>query len=123
MLAGVAAPGVASAATAGPAPQVDFPATPQAFGGGPAGTNNRAEIDLAALLVRRQQVIGSTLRSRSAADKAQIVASFRARFGAALEAGRIRPVIDRVLPLEHAGEAHRIMKASEHFGKIVLRVA
>jgi len=45
VFAGVAAPGVARAAD-GPAPQVDFPPTPAQFGGGPAGTNNRAEIDL-----------------------------------------------------------------------------
>jgi len=83
----------------------------------------RAEIDLASMLVRRQRLIGSTLRARSLADKAAIVAAFLARFGAALEAGRVRPVVDRVLPLEQAADAHRIMKASEHFGKIVLRVA
>jgi tumor protein p53-inducible protein 3 len=83
---------------------------------------NRTEIDLAALLVRRQQVIGSTLRSRSVGEKAAIVAAFLARFQPALEAGRVRPVVDRVLPLEQAAEAHRIMKASEHFGKIVLRI-
>jgi len=83
----------------------------------------RAELDLASMLVRRLGVIGSTLRARSPADKAAIVASFLERFGAGLEAGTIRPVIDRVLPLEQAAEAHRIMKASEHFGKIVLRVS
>jgi putative PIG3 family NAD(P)H quinone oxidoreductase len=83
----------------------------------------RAELDLAALLVRRQQVIGSTLRTRSVAEKAGIVAAFLKRFGPALEAGRLRPVVDRVLPLEQAAEAHRVMKASEHFGKIVLRVS
>jgi putative PIG3 family NAD(P)H quinone oxidoreductase len=82
----------------------------------------RAELDLAALLIRRLHVIGSTLRGKSPAEKAQIVAAFDARFGAALAAGRIRPRVDRVLPLDQAGEAHRIMKASEHFGKIVLRV-
>ena len=82
----------------------------------------RAELDLAGLMVKRQQVIGSTLRVRPSAEKAAIVDAFRARFGAALDAGRIRPVIDRVLPLAEAGEAHRIMKASEHFGKLALRV-
>ena len=82
----------------------------------------RAELDLAAMLVRRLGVIGSTLRARSVEDKAAIVAAFVTRFGAGLEAGTVRPVVDRVLPLEQAGEAHRIMKASEHFGKIVLRV-
>ncbi|MBX3027988.1 NAD(P)H-quinone oxidoreductase [bacterium] len=83
----------------------------------------RGELDLAGLMVKRQQIIGSTLRTRPAAEKAAIVQAFVARFGAALAAGRIRPVIDRVLPLEHAAEAHRIMKASEHFGKIALRVS
>ena len=83
----------------------------------------RAEIDLAGLLMRRLHVIGSTLRSRSVGDKARIVRDFLARFGGALEAGRLRPVVDRVLPLEHAAEAHRLMQSSEHFGKIVLRVS
>ncbi|MFN8625082.1 MAG: NAD(P)H-quinone oxidoreductase [Candidatus Binatia bacterium] len=83
----------------------------------------KAEIDLAALLLRRLRVIGSTLRSRSAADKAAIVASFLARFGTALDAGRLRPVIDRVLPLAEAAEAHRVLKSSVHFGKVVLRVS
>lgn len=82
----------------------------------------RAEIDLASVLVRRLGVLGSTLRARTVEDKATLVAAFLTRFGAALEAGDIRPVIDRVLPLEHAADAHRAMKASEHFGKIVLRV-
>lgn len=82
----------------------------------------RAEIGLAALLARRLSVIGSTLRTRSVEEKAALVAGFQARFGADLAAGRIRPVVDRVLPLEAVADAHRAMKASEHFGKIVLRV-
>jgi len=82
----------------------------------------RAEIDLASMLVRRLRVIGSTLRARTAADKASIVATFLARFGPALVAGRVRPQVDCALPLEQAADAHRRMQASEHFGKIVLRV-
>jgi tumor protein p53-inducible protein 3 len=82
----------------------------------------KAEINLAALLMRRLQVIGSTLRARSVADKAQIVSGFVERFGAALAAGRIKPVIDRVLPLAQAAEAHRVVQSSVHFGKVVLRV-
>jgi putative PIG3 family NAD(P)H quinone oxidoreductase len=81
-----------------------------------------AEVNLARMLVARLSVIGSTLRSRPNAEKAAIVAAFDERFGAALAAGRLRPVIHRVLPLAEAPEAHRLMQASEHFGKIVLRV-
>jgi putative PIG3 family NAD(P)H quinone oxidoreductase len=82
----------------------------------------QAELNLALLLSRRLAVIGSTLRGRSVAEKAAIVRAFRDRFGEALAAGRLRPVIHTVLPLAEAAEAHRLMKASDHFGKIVLRV-
>jgi putative PIG3 family NAD(P)H quinone oxidoreductase len=82
----------------------------------------RGEVNLAELLVRRLAIIGSTLRSRTIEEKGAIVAAFSARFGAALAAGRLRPPIHRVLPLAEAAEAHRLMQASEHFGKIVLRV-
>jgi putative PIG3 family NAD(P)H quinone oxidoreductase len=80
----------------------------------------KTELHLGALLVRRLHVIGSTLRARPADEKAGIVRGFEARFGEALAAGRIGPVIDRVLPMERAEEAHGAMQASEHFGKIVL---
>jgi len=83
----------------------------------------KAEIGLGQLLVRRLQVIGSTLRARPVAEKAKIVAGFEVRFGAALAAGEIAPVVDRVLPLAEVAAAHRAVKASEHFGKVVLRVA
>jgi putative PIG3 family NAD(P)H quinone oxidoreductase len=82
----------------------------------------KAEIGLAPLLMGRLQLIGSTLRARPVDEKAAIVAAFQARFGPALERGAIRPVIDRILPLDQAAEAHRAVKASEHFGKIVLSV-
>ena len=82
----------------------------------------KAEISLATLLTRRLQVIGSTLRARPPAEKAEIVTDFLSRFGRALAAGEIGPVVDRVLPLAEAGRAHRVVKASEHFGKVVLAV-
>src|SRR5947207_1763748 len=81
------------------------------------------EVNLAQLLIRRLALIGSTLRARSVGEKARIVEGFRARFGAALAAGRLCPPIARVLPLAEAAEAHRLMQSSAHFGKIVLRVS
>lgn len=83
-------------------------------------TGARAEIDLAAVLRRHLTIMGSTLRMRPVAEKAEIVAAFLKRFGAALEAGRIRPPIHKVLPAEDAATAHRMMQASEHFGKLIL---
>jgi putative PIG3 family NAD(P)H quinone oxidoreductase len=82
----------------------------------------KAEVNLAVLLAKRLHVVGSTLRTRSVEEKAAIVASFERRFGADLASGRVRPIVDRVVPLEQVADAHRSMKASEHFGKIVLQV-
>ena len=82
----------------------------------------RGDLDLGRMLLRRLAVIGSTLRTRSVDEKAAIVAAFRERFGHSLAAGRLRPVVHAVLPLAQAADAHRAMKASEHFGKLVLRV-
>lgn len=81
----------------------------------------KAELPMGALLTRRLRVIGSTLRTRSNEEKARIVAAFLDRFGADLAAGRIRPTIHEVFDLAEAPAAHRMMKASEHFGKIILR--
>jgi putative PIG3 family NAD(P)H quinone oxidoreductase len=83
----------------------------------------KAEISLGAMLARRLRVIGSTLRTRSALQKAALVEAFLARFGDDLACGKIRPVLHEVFPLEDAPEAHRMLKASTHFGKVVLAVA
>lgn len=82
----------------------------------------KAELHLGVLLTRRLQVIGSTLRARPVDEKAALVRSFESRFGEALAARRIGPVLDRVWPMERVADAHRAMQASEHFGKIVLTV-
>ena len=83
----------------------------------------RVEADLATLMKKRLSLIGSTLRARPVHEKAALVASFGERFLPMLADGRLRPVIDRVLPIERVAEAHRAMAASEHFGKIVLTLA
>jgi len=88
---------------------------------GSMGGPGSIDLNVNALLSKRQQVIGSTLRARSVEEKASFVASFLARFGDDLRAGRIRPVIDCVFDLPDADEAHRAMKM-DHFGKIALRV-
>jgi tumor protein p53-inducible protein 3 len=83
----------------------------------------RAEIDLGQVLRRHLHLLGSTLRSRPTAEKAEIVQAFLSRFGKDLEAGRLRPPLYRTLPLADAAAGHKMMQSSEHFGKIVLKVA
>lgn len=89
---------------------------------GTMGGERITKLDVSRVLMKRAQIIGSTLRARTVEEKASIVRAFIDRFGAELEAGRIRPVIHEVLPLARAEDAHDLMEASEHFGKIVLKV-
>ena len=80
----------------------------------------KAELNLGMLMVKRGTVISTTLRARPAEQKAAIVAAVRSDVWPLVESGQIRPVIDRVLPFAEAAQAHRVMTASTHTGKIVL---
>jgi putative PIG3 family NAD(P)H quinone oxidoreductase len=81
----------------------------------------RTEFDLNALFRKRGQIIATTLRARPAAEKAAIVAAVRERVWPLVEAGAVRPVVDRVVPMRDAAEAHRAVDA-DHFGKVVLEI-
>ena len=83
----------------------------------------KAELDLGSLLRRRLTVTGSTLRPRSVAFKAAIAQHLRMTVWPLIEAGKIKPVIYQTFPLEKANEAHALMEASTHVGKIMLQVA
>ncbi len=80
----------------------------------------KAELDLGALMRKRGQIAATTLRARPAADKARIVQGVRAQIWPLIESGTIRPIVDRVLPMSAAAEAHRILEAGDHVGKILL---
>jgi putative PIG3 family NAD(P)H quinone oxidoreductase len=82
----------------------------------------RAEIDLNTMLSRRLSLIATTLRSRPVEQKAEIVRRAEEDLLPGLADGSLRPVVDRVLPLEEAAAAHRAMEAGEPVGKIVLKV-
>jgi putative PIG3 family NAD(P)H quinone oxidoreductase len=79
------------------------------------------ELDLGALMMKRGAIFATSLRWRPVAEKAAIVAEVRAHVWPLVSAGAVRPVVDRVLPLESAAEAHRVVAAGEHVGKVVLR--
>ena len=75
------------------------------------------------LLIRRLTITGSTLRARTAEFKAKIANVLHEKVWPLLEDRRIRPVVSKVFPLEHAEQAHSMMESQDHFGKIVLEVA
>jgi putative PIG3 family NAD(P)H quinone oxidoreductase len=80
----------------------------------------RAELDLGMLLAKRAAVHATSLRARPAAEKAAIVEAVLAGVWPAIEAGEVRPVIDRVLPLDQVADAHRLVEESSHIGKVLL---
>jgi putative PIG3 family NAD(P)H quinone oxidoreductase len=84
---------------------------------------SKVTLDLAHLMVRRQTITGSTLRPRPVADKAAIARNLRDKVWPLIEAGKVRPVIDRSFPLAEAAAAHRLMESSAHIGKILLRTS
>jgi NADPH:quinone reductase len=83
----------------------------------------KAEIDLGRVLAQRQSILGSVLRPRSVEQKAEIIRQFERAVLPHFASGQIAPLIHAVYPLAGAADAHRAMEASNHFGKLVLRVA
>jgi putative PIG3 family NAD(P)H quinone oxidoreductase len=82
----------------------------------------KATVNIAKVMVKRLHHTGSTLRPRSNADKAAMVAAIEARVMPLLREGRVKPLMDSTFPLEKAADAHWRMETSEHIGKIVLAV-
>ncbi|HEY3570877.1 MAG TPA: NAD(P)H-quinone oxidoreductase [Thermoanaerobaculia bacterium] len=85
--------------------------------------SRRAEVDLGLILSRRLKVVGSLLRARPREEKARLTEGFAAFALPRLLDGRLRPVIDRVFPLERAAEAYKALGQGGAFGKIILATA
>lgn len=82
---------------------------------------SRVEIDLGTLLRKRIRVFGTVLRSRPLLEKIQLAREFSQNVLPLLTSGKIRPVIDRVVPFSEIAEAQKAMEANQTFGKVVLR--
>lgn len=80
----------------------------------------KAELDMGKLMSKRGTIMSTTLRARPKEQKKAIVAAVREHVWPLVDAGKIRPIIYRELPFSEAAEAHRIMAASTHTGKILL---
>ena len=82
----------------------------------------KAELNLATMMVKRQRIIGSVLRSRPVAEKAAIISQFESTVMPLFANGTIEPLISARFPLQEAAAAHQMMEQGGHFGKIVLTI-
>jgi putative PIG3 family NAD(P)H quinone oxidoreductase len=82
----------------------------------------KGELDIGMLLRKSAAVIATSLRGRPSAEKATIMAAVREHVWPLVESGRVKPVVHRTFPLSEAAEAHRMLEASTHIGKVLLAV-
>ena len=86
------------------------------------GADLAVQRGLGLMMMKRLRIVGSTLRARSIARKAAVMDALKERMWPAIADGRIRPVIEAVVPMPETEEAHRLIAGNETFGKVVLEV-
>ncbi|MEU9033722.1 NAD(P)H-quinone oxidoreductase [Streptomyces sp. NPDC048352] len=82
----------------------------------------KAELDLRTLLTKRAAITATTLRTRPLEEKAAIIAAVREHVWPLVASGRVRPVVHAAYPIAEVAEAHRVMEASTHVGKLLLTI-
>lgn len=85
--------------------------------GGPRG-----EINMGLVLRNRLHIVGSTLRSRSPAEKIKITRQFESSYWPLLRSGELKPIIDTTFPIEQAQQAHAYVAQNKNIGKVILLV-
>jgi NADPH:quinone reductase-like Zn-dependent oxidoreductase len=82
----------------------------------------KTDLEIGLMMMKRLRIIGSTLRARSVAAKARVMDALAARVWPLIVNGAIQPIIETVLPIERADEAHALMAGDSTFGKVVLSI-
>jgi putative PIG3 family NAD(P)H quinone oxidoreductase len=82
----------------------------------------KAEIDLSIAMSKRLRIMGTALRTRSLEEKATATGAFAEHVVPLLASGAVRPVIDRVFPMQEVRAAHARIESNENFGKVVLMI-
>lgn len=81
-----------------------------------------AEVPLGAMMVKRQRIIGSTLRARTIAAKAAVMDALEERVWPLIESGTMGPIVEATMPVQHASAAHELLATNDTFGKVVLEI-
>jgi putative PIG3 family NAD(P)H quinone oxidoreductase len=82
----------------------------------------KAELEIGLMMMKRLRIIGSTLRARSVAAKSRVMDALAQRVWPLIVAGRIQPIIEAVLPIERAEDAHALIASDRTFGKVVMTI-
>jgi putative PIG3 family NAD(P)H quinone oxidoreductase len=82
----------------------------------------QTDINLGLLMMKRARVIGSTLRARPVSEKAAVMDALKARVWPLLESGAIVPVIEAVMPIDQAEQAHALVAGNDTVGKVILQI-
>ena len=85
-------------------------------------SGKEAGIDIRQMMGKRLTLKGSTLRARPLEEKVRLKEAFMGRFWEALEAARVKPVIDRIFPVDEVEAAHAHMQENKNIGKIILKM-
>ena len=80
------------------------------------------EVNLGLMMMKRLRIIGSTLRARPVPAKSRVMDALEERVWPRIVAGEIRPVIERIFPIEKADEAHALIQSNTTVGKVILQV-
>lgn len=82
----------------------------------------KASINLGTLMMKRIRIIGSTLRAQPVSKKTEIMNRLEQDIWPFLEAKEIKPIIDKVIPIEEADKGHQLIESNQTFGKVILKV-
>jgi NADPH:quinone reductase-like Zn-dependent oxidoreductase len=82
----------------------------------------QVDLNLAVLMQKRAEIRGTMLRSRPLEEKILAARAFERHIVPLLATGALKPIVDTILPLAQAADAHRLMQSNETFGKVVLEI-
>ena len=83
----------------------------------------KSEINLGLVLMKRQRIIGSTIRARSPGVKGKVMNDLYEKVWPHFKSKKIRPIIHKTMNIEQANQAHEIMEKNQNIGKIVLKIS
>ena len=83
----------------------------------------QTDINLAMLMIKRLRVVGSTLRARPLAEKAEVMGQLQTHVWPKIESGEIKPIVDTVFPIQQTNDAHELVASDKTIGKVILSVA